>query len=118
MLGEIHAKQEAPPLSSQPPNVALGYDKFIEDILSPLHQTDNKGGDVYQGMIANGEGHSKSASRLQKFLKWSGIAFAVAIGATIVKKAVTEFWKSGEADLKQDVKKAATSAGKVVAKHL
>lgn len=64
----------------EPPNVHDGYNKFIGEIL------DWGNCDSFQGPPPKED--KKWEERFHKFLKWSGIAFAVAMGLTILKKAI------------------------------
>lgn len=93
MSGEVQGKHEAAPVNwSQPPTASDGADEYIRKLLAPV-SGENEGCDFYHRQAGTCEGH-KTESRLNQFLKWSGIAFGVAIGGTILKKAITDFTKS------------------------
>jgi len=80
----------------EPPNVHDGYDKFIQDILSDGHC------DTFQSPRPHED--EKKESRIDQFIKWSGIAFAIAVGGTILKKAFQHGVKGAAAGMKEVAK--------------
>ncbi len=111
--GEVHGNSQASPLDwSQPPCVADGPENYIRKLLAPVTGENGEGMDTFQAQTGQVEQH-KHQSLLHKVLKWSGIAFAVFMGGSILKKAVIDYM---EPAAKKGLEKAASTVAEETGK--